>query len=80
VTILPHQRFLWPRKALGSPVRIRRAPKTPKAGSNTVASTGPELCVGIVVFVAVALSVVVVVLTGGGARVKAIVVGVKEVI
>lgn len=28
-----HHRFLWPRKALGMPVRMRRAPSTPNPGS-----------------------------------------------
>jgi hypothetical protein len=31
--------FLWPQNALGSPVRMRRVPRTPKAGSSLVAST-----------------------------------------
>lgn len=32
------QRFLWPKKALGRPVKMRMPPRTPKAGSMTVSS------------------------------------------
>lgn len=31
--------FLWPKNAEGTPVRIRTAPRTPKAGSSLVART-----------------------------------------
>ena len=31
--IATHHRFLWPKNALGRPVRIRMAPRTPKPGS-----------------------------------------------
>ena len=33
-----HHRFLWPKNALGRPVRIRIAPRTPKPGSILVSS------------------------------------------
>lgn len=34
-----HHLFLCPQKALGRPVRMRMAPRTPKAGSSLVEST-----------------------------------------
>jgi hypothetical protein len=33
-----YHRFLCPRKALGTPVRMRRAPSTPNPGSSLVSS------------------------------------------
>ena len=34
-----HHLFLWPQNALGRPVRMRIAPRTPNAGVISVAST-----------------------------------------
>ena len=53
---MTHHLFLWPQNALGKPVRIRRAPRTPKAGSNLVSSMMAD-GVGLVVLVGVGVMV-----------------------
>jgi len=54
-----HHLFLWPQNALGSPLIIRTAPRTPNAGSSFVASTmgvGVEEALGEIVEVRVTVA------------------------